>query len=88
MNYTYNWDQMTLESIEEMEKQSRSMLKNMNLSGYTTEVHTSISSPVLTPADFKFALPKGTVLKDSLFGGVLDGSMPIPPDQGFKNDQE
>ena len=35
------------------------------------ESHVKVSFPALSKSDFKFALPEGTVLKDSLFGSVF-----------------
>lgn len=61
-------------NMKQMMESSRTMLKNMKLKGSSTELHTSISSPELNKSDFKFDLPEGAVLKDSLFGGMLDGN--------------
>jgi len=55
---------------EKMEK-SAEMLKTVKMKGSSTEVHADISSPELNKNDFKVALPEGTVLKESLFGGVF-----------------
>jgi peroxiredoxin len=35
------------------------------MKGFSTELHTNISSPELSKSDFKFALPEDSVLKDS-----------------------
>jgi hypothetical protein len=43
------------------------------MKGSSTELHADISSPKMNTKDFQFALPAGTVLKESLLGGVLDG---------------
>ena len=45
------------------------MVKNMDMKGSSTEVHTDISSPKLSKNAFKYSPPEGTVLKESLFGG-------------------
>lgn len=58
--------------MREMMERSRTMFKTMKMKGSSTELHTNVSSPELSKNDFKFALPEGTVLKESLFGGVLD----------------
>jgi len=65
-------------NIREMMKKSQSMLKTMEMKGSSTELHANISSPELNKSDFQFALPEGTVLKESLFGGVLGGNQEIP----------
>ncbi|MBI2437653.1 MAG: hypothetical protein HYV36_02410 [Lentisphaerae bacterium] len=58
-------------NIREMMESSTEMLKTMKMKGLSTEVHTNISSPELNKNDFKFALPEGAVLKESLFGGMF-----------------
>jgi len=58
--------------MREMMESSRTMFKTMKMKGSSTELHTNVSSPELSKNDFKFALPEGTVLKESLFGGVFD----------------
>lgn len=45
--------------------------------GSYTELYATISSPELNESDFKYSLPEGTVLKDSLFGELLDGKEDI-----------
>ena len=45
----------------------------MKMIGFSTETHVKISSPELSKADFQFVPPKGAVMKDSLFGGILSG---------------
>ena len=64
-------------NMRKMMERSKSMLKTAKLKGSSTELHANVSSPELDKSDFKFALPKGTVLKDSLFGGVLGGNKEI-----------
>jgi hypothetical protein len=58
--------------MREMMERSKTMFKTIKMKGSSTELHTNVSSPELSKNDFKFALPEGTVLKESLFGGVLD----------------
>jgi hypothetical protein len=48
---------------------SQKMLTTVTMTGSSTELHEGILSPLLTKSDFKYALPEGAVLKDSLFGG-------------------
>jgi len=62
------------QKMREMMNRSRDLLKTAQMKGSSTEVHAEISSPKLNTEDFHFALPAGTVLKESLFGGVLSGS--------------
>jgi hypothetical protein len=64
-------------NMREMMDRSRTMLKTMKMKGSSTELHTNVSSPELNKSDFNFALPEGTVLKNSLFGGVFGGSKDI-----------
>jgi hypothetical protein len=61
-------------NVKEMMEGSRTTLENIKLQGSSTELYAIASSPELKKSDFMFALPKGTVLKDSLFGGVFDGN--------------
>ena len=56
-------------NMTEMMERSRTMRKTMKMRGSSTEIHTNVSSPKLNKNDFKFALPEGTVLKESLFSG-------------------
>jgi peroxiredoxin/tetratricopeptide (TPR) repeat protein len=62
---------MGQEVTEESKKNMREsikgspMFKLMNMKGFSTELHTNISSPELSKSDFKFALPEDSVLKDS-----------------------
>lgn len=62
------------QKMREMMKKSRDALKTDHMKGASTELHAEISSPQMNTKDFQFALPAGTVLKESLFGGVLRGS--------------
>lgn len=66
------------QNMKEMMDKSSKMLENSDLKGFTTELHASISSPELNKDDFTFALPNGTILKDSLFGEMLGGHKGIP----------
>lgn len=56
-------------NMTEMMERSRTMRKTMKMRGSSTELHANVSSPELNKNDFKFALPEGSVLKESLFGG-------------------
>jgi len=60
-------------NMTEMMERSRTMLKAMKMRGSSTELHANVSSPELNKNDFKFVLPEGTVLKESLFGGENQG---------------
>jgi len=60
------------QKMREMMKQSKDLLKTAPMKGSSTETHANVSSPKLKIEDFRFALPAGTVLKESLFGGILD----------------
>lgn len=60
--------------MREMMKRSTDVLKAGKMKGSSTELHAEISSPELSKIVFQFALPEGTVLKESLFGGILGGS--------------
>ena len=53
---------------------SRKMLTTVKIRGSFTELHADISSPELTKSNFKYSMPKGTVLKESLFSGMFGGS--------------
>jgi len=55
--------------MTEMMERSRTMLKTMKMTGSSTEFHANVSSPELNKSDFKFALPEGSLLKESLLGG-------------------
>jgi len=59
-------------NMREMMERSRTMLKTVKMKGSSTELHAHVSSPELNKSNFKFALPKNTVLKDSLFSGELE----------------
>ena len=56
-------------NMSEMIERSGKMLKTMKMKGSSTELHVNVSSPELNKNDFKFALPEGTALKESLLGG-------------------
>ena len=60
--------------MREMMKSARDSLTASRMKGSSTEFHVEISAPEVSRKDFQFALPNGTVLKESLFGGVLGGS--------------
>ncbi|MCP4609235.1 MAG: hypothetical protein GY845_11030 [Planctomycetes bacterium] len=62
------------QKMREMMKRSKDVLKTTDMKGSSTELHAEISSPKMNTKDFQFALPAGTVLKESFFGGVLGGS--------------
>ena len=68
-------------SVREMMKKSMAMLKTSKLKGSTTETHTAISSPELKDGDFVYEVPKGAVLKESLFGSVLGGGQAVPKEK-------
>jgi hypothetical protein len=59
--------------MREVMKRTADSVKGMDIKGSSTETHTDISFPELTKDDFQFAVPEGTELKESLFGGVLGG---------------
>jgi len=56
-------------NMREMMERSGKMMKTMKLRGSSMELHAKVSSPELNKNDFKFALPEGAVLKESLLGG-------------------
>jgi len=58
-------------NVMEMIERSKTIIKTAKLKGTSVEIHANVSSPELDKSDFKFALPKGTVLKDSLFDGII-----------------
>jgi hypothetical protein len=62
------------QKMREMIKIPRDVLKTKQMKGSSAEVHVKSSSPKLKTKEFQFALPAGAVLKDSLFGGVLNVS--------------
>ena len=62
------------QKMRDMMKRSKDVMKATDIKGSSTELHAEISSPKMNTKDFQFALPAGTVLKESLFGGVLGGS--------------
>ncbi len=59
-------------NIRQMMESSKAMLKNVKMTGSSTELHAEVSSPQLNKSDFTFAVPEGATLKESLFGGVPD----------------
>jgi hypothetical protein len=63
----------TKKNTRQTMERTRRMMKTMNMKGSSTEVHSTVSSPELDETDFKFSPPKGTALKESLFGGILGG---------------
>ncbi len=73
--------------MREMMERTRKMLKTMKLKGSSTELHTNVSSPEFDESDFEFALPEDTVLKDSLFGGVIGGGKTIS-DKSTSHDKQ
>jgi hypothetical protein len=56
-------------NMREMMERSEKMLKTLKMKGSSTELHSNVSSPELNKNDFKFALPEGAVLKETLSGG-------------------
>jgi hypothetical protein len=64
--------------MREMMERSAAMLKTTKMKGTSIEYHETVSSPKLDKTDFKFALPEGTVLQDSLFGGMFSTNKEIP----------
>ena len=62
------------QKMRAMMKGSKDVLKTAHMKGSSTELHAEISSPRMNTTDFQFALPAGTVLKESLLGGGLGGS--------------
>jgi len=65
-------------NMREMMERSEKMLKTVKMKGSSTELHANVSSPELNKNDFKFALPEGAVLKESLSGGSNSRSTPAP----------
>jgi len=64
-------------NLKDMMERSRKRLKTMKTKGSSTELHANVASPELNKSDFKFVLPEGTVLKDSLFAGMFGGNKEI-----------
>ena len=60
-------------NMREMMNRSQALLKNMKITGLSTETHVTISSPELSKTDFQFVLPNDAVMKDSLFDNILGG---------------
>lgn len=50
---------------------SKDIMETTKLKGTSTELHVKITTPELTEKDFRFTLPEGTILKESIFGEVL-----------------
>ena len=61
------------EKMKNMMKMSEDTMKLAKLKGTSTELHVKISTPELSKKDFEFTVPKGTILKESLFEGILRG---------------
>jgi len=61
------------EKMRNMMKMSEDTMKATKLKGTSTELHVKISTPELSKKDFEFTVPKGTILKESLFEGILRG---------------
>lgn len=64
-------------NMREMMESSQKMLSTVKMTGSSIELHVDISSPELAMSDFKYSLPEGTVLKNSLFGEMFGGSKGI-----------
>ena len=65
-------------NMRDMMARSKTRLTVAKLKGSSTELHEHVSSPELSKDDFAFALPKGTLLKDSLFGAMFSGDRGSP----------
>jgi len=63
-------------NMREKMEESRKRMKNMKISGTSTEIYSKISTPELKKEDFTFTPPKDAVLKESLFGEFLSGKAP------------
>jgi len=61
----------TKQKMKEMMEMSKAAIDSASLKGSSTEIHAEISTPDATAIDFRFKPPADSVLKDSLFGGVL-----------------
>lgn len=61
------------EKMKNMMKMSEDTMKAAKLKGTSTQLHVKISTPELKKKDFEFTVPKGTILKESLFEGILRG---------------
>jgi hypothetical protein len=68
------------EAMRRMMKNAQEMTKNIK--GTSTEVHKKIATPKLEAEDFLYKVPEGAILKDSLFGSIMDGKS--IPDFGSK----
>jgi hypothetical protein len=64
---------------EEDKQKMRAMLKQCaeiqtKVKGWSTELHTGISSPDISTQEVTFNLPNGAVFKESLFDGIMGGA--------------
>jgi len=64
--------------VREQTANAMKLVKTMKLSGTSTELYRSVSSPSLKKEDFVFVPPKDAVLKDSLFAGLLNRAPGLP----------
>ena len=62
-------DEISFDEIQKKVVDSYKALDTYKAEGTITSA--KVSFPKLRKSDFKFALPEGTVLEDSLFGGML-----------------
>lgn len=60
------------EAMRKIMRHAEDTRKTGNLKGVSTELHTKIAAPKLKAEDFAFTPPDGAVIKESLFGGVLN----------------
>jgi hypothetical protein len=60
------------DAMRNMRNQIEDSSKTAKLKGVSTEIHTKIDTSELKGGNFAFPLPLGTVLKESLFGGMLN----------------
>ncbi len=51
-------------------KESEASIKNVKIKGFNVELYTDMLFPELQKKDFKYDLPDGTELKNSLFENV------------------
>ena len=61
-------------NMRDMMERSAETLKTAKMKGSSTELYADVSSPKLNKNDFNFAVPEGTVLKESLFSGMFNGT--------------
>ena len=66
------------QAMRKIMKQAQDNLKTTKLKGDMTESQSKIVFPKFVEGDFDFKVPEGTVLKDSLFGGLLNPKPPEP----------